>query len=107
MSEQNSVDYLLTVKFDEIGLSGLRKVESAIYRILNSIERMSGGNPDITNFTNKLQRSISTMRSWQIASVALQTALIPGAGWIAGISAIAAVGSAAFMTTDWAMSMGE
>lgn len=107
MSEQNSIDYLLSVRFDEIGLSGLRRVESAVFKILNSIERMSGGDPNITNFTNKLQRSITTMRSWQIAAGAMQAALIPGAGWISGIAAVASIANAAFMTSDFAMSLGE
>ena len=80
MSESVEIEYLLTVN-TEMTYSELRKIETMLIRLSGYVQRLAG-NENLDKLMNKIQQTIHYIRALQIALIALQAAMVPGAGWI-------------------------
>ena len=98
MSETIEVNYLLTVN-TEFTYNELRKIETMLIRLSGYIQRMVG-DENLDKLMAKIQQTITYVRSLQIALLALQAALVPGAGWIKAAWTGFAIANAAFTGYD-------
>jgi len=101
MSEQHSIDYLLTVNI-EPSYTNLRRLEMILYRNMNYLKRFCG-REDIAGAIDNIQKLIMYLRMAQIAIRAFQFASGP-VGW--AYFATTAIGLA-FTTGDMLLGMGE
>jgi hypothetical protein len=101
MSEQHSIDYLLTVNI-EPSYTNLRRLELILYRNMNYLKRLTG-REDVAGAVSMLQNLIMWLRMAQIALRAFQMASGP-VGW--AYFATTAIGLA-FTTGDMLLGMGE
>ena len=90
MSEQAEIQYSLTVN-TELTYNELRKLETVVMRVLNYVERLSGGNPSLQKLINTIQSTIVAIRSLQIALRSLEMASGP-IGWAYAATGIIAAG---------------
>ena len=101
MSEQHSIDYLLSVNI-EPSYTNLRRLELILYRNMNYLKRLTG-REDVAGAVDTLQKLIMWLRMAQITLHAFQLAAGP-IGW--AYFATTAVGLA-FTTGDMLLGMGE
>ena len=97
MNEQE-IQYSLTVN-TELTYNEFRKLETVLFRVLSYIERMTGGNPELTRFINTIQATITALRTLQLAMRALQAASGP-IGWAYAATSFIAVGFAGVSMLD-------
>jgi hypothetical protein len=92
MSQQNSIEiqYSLTVATRQLQRD-INKVEVSMMRILSYIERLTPGNPSLSNLIQYAQQTITILRSLQMAIRAVQLASGP-IGWLYAGTSIAAAG---------------
>lgn len=79
MAENESVIIDLECRISEMTVSEIRKLELLAYRAIGLLRRM-GLPENIDEGIAKLQRLIMTIRLTHSALIALEAALIPGAG---------------------------
>lgn len=96
MSEE--IQYSLTVN-TEVTYSEIRKLETVLMRVLNYIEKLTGGNPQLAKLINTVQAAIVALRTLQIAMKALQMASGP-IGWAYAATSFVAVGFAGVSMLD-------
>ncbi len=87
-SQNTEIQYSLTVN-TEIAYRDVRKLEISLMRILGYIQRLAPNDPNLDKLINTMQSAIMTMRSMQIALLAVQAAAGP-VGWLYAGTAIAA-----------------
>jgi hypothetical protein len=92
MSQQVEIDYTLNLMIGDMTYTDLRRIEMSMIRIGNDLNRIFPNSPASKIITD-IQRIIMLARQAQIAIRAAEMAMIPGAGWIAGLyAATTAVG---------------
>lgn len=106
MSEVEGIIFDLDVRVSEMTMSELRKFETIAYRTISLLRRM-GLPEEVDAAVMKLQRLVMTIRLAQTALIALQAAMLPGAGWLQAGMAAVTIGGAAFSASDFMMSLGE
>ena len=99
-SESNTIEYMLQLE-TENAYTAIRKLEITFMRMLTIIEKFSGGDPNIRNMINLLQRSIMWVNRLQMTIHAFEAAVGP-IGWLyAAVS-----GAMLFVTTTESLADG-
>jgi hypothetical protein len=83
---QVEIDYVLNLQIGDMTYTDLRRIEMSMIRIGNDINRIFPNSPASKIITD-IEKIIMLARQAQIAIRAAEMALIPGAGWIAGLYA--------------------
>lgn len=96
---QVEIDYVLNLQIGDMTYTDLRRVEMSVMRICSDLERIFG-NTEASKILASLQKIIMLARQAQMAIRAAEMALVPGAGWIAGLYAATMVASAGFAAYD-------
>ncbi len=98
--EDNTIQYVLQVE-TENSYTTIRKLEVTFMRLLTIVEKFSGGDPNIRNMINILQKSIMWVKQLQMTIHAFELAVGP-IGWLyAAVS-----GAMLFVTTTESIADG-
>jgi len=87
MSQQVEIDYTLNLQIGDMTYTDLRRIEMSMIRICSDLNRIFPDSP-VSKIISEMQRVIMLARQAQIAIRAAEMALVPGAGWIAGLYAV-------------------
>jgi hypothetical protein len=89
---QVEIDYVLNLQIGDMTYTDLRRVEMSVMRICSDLQRIFGN--------TEASKIIMLARQAQMAIRAAEMALVPGAGWIAGLYAATMVTSAGLAAYD-------
>jgi hypothetical protein len=98
MSLTEEIQYSLTIN-TEVSYNNLRKLETVLMRVFSYIEKLSGGDPNLSKLINTIQAAIVALRTLQLAMRAVQAASGP-IGWAYAATSFAAVGFAGLSMLD-------
>jgi hypothetical protein len=93
------INYVLNLQLGDVSYSDLRKIEMSMMRIGEDLRRIFGDS-DISNIIKSMERVINLTRQAQVMINAVELALIPGAGWVAGLYAATSVVGFGFSAYD-------
>jgi len=98
MSEDTTVSFSLEINVKPVE-ENIRRLQTVLYRTLGIARRL--GLPDEVNKQIvAIQRVIALLNQMRLALIAVQAAMLPGAGWIALLLAATAVGTSAVSVGD-------
>ncbi len=98
MSEDHTVSFSLELNVKPVE-ENIRRLQTVLYRTL-SIARALGLPDELNQQVIAIQRLIALLNQLRLAIIAVQAAMLPGAGWIAVLLAATAVGTTAVSVGD-------